>query len=163
MNKEKLKLIENMKFELIDPIEFSPHEKKHYRVSEYDLEGMPSTYEENQAELRERVIEIYEKVFEGKKTLVYEKCDIDRTNFGRFIKGTYGITKSNLVKFIICAKLSHGEATELLILNETPLYPTKCRFDYIADLAITDEDDIDDFMEELVKYGCKNIASKSVL
>ena len=67
------------------------------------------------------------------------------------------------MKFILGAKLSHDEATELLILNGTPLCPTKCRFDYIADLAITDEDDIDDFMEELVKYGCKNIASKSVL
>lgn len=62
MNKEKLRLIEDMKFESIDPIEFSSHEKRHYRVSEDDLEGMPSTYEDNQAELRERIIEIYEKV-----------------------------------------------------------------------------------------------------
>lgn len=163
MNKEKLRMIENMEFESTDPVDFKPHEKRHYRVSEDDLEGMPSAPDDNQAELRERIIEIYENVFEGKKTLVYEKCDIDRTNFGRYLKGTYGITKSNLVKFILGAKLSHDEATELLILNGTPLCPTKCRFDYIADLAITDEDDLDDFMEELVKYGCKNIASKSVL
>lgn len=163
MNKEKLRMIENMEFEFIDPIEISPYEKRRYRVAEYNLAQMPTSPDDNQAELRERIIEIFENVFEGNKTLVYNYCDIDRTNFGRYIKGTYGITKSNLVKFIIGANLSLDEAEELLILNGTPLCPDECRFDYIAYLAITDGDELDDFMEELIKYGCKNIASKGVL
>ncbi len=37
MNKEKLKMIENMEFEFIDPIEISPYEKRRYRVAEYNL------------------------------------------------------------------------------------------------------------------------------
>ena len=37
MNKEILKMIENMEVEFIDPIEFFPYEKRRYRVAEYNL------------------------------------------------------------------------------------------------------------------------------
>lgn len=160
MNKEKLSKIKEISFECIDCIDFPIHEKSSYRVSEIDLLDMPADYEEQQSILREKIIELFEEKLDSKKTQVYEVCDIDRTNFGRFLSGKYGITKTNLVKFIIGLKLDMNTARELLSLNGTPLEPHVCRFDYIASLAIDDGDELDDFMDELVKFGCKNIATK---
>lgn len=150
--------IKNIQFSSIDPVEYPAALKVNYRISGKDLADLPPTDETKQAELRIRIIEIFEEKLSGQTTKVEEYCDINRTLFSKYLHAKAPISKTSLVKFIIGLKLDYNEGLELLELNGTPINED-CRFDYIAMSAIKDKDELEDFDNDLVKYGCKSILS----
>lgn len=138
----------------MDPIEYGESDTA-YRLSDADLKGLPSTYEEKQAALREKIIELFEERLDGIITRI-EGYYIGRSAFSRYIHGKNGISKTAITKLVIGLMLTQEQYEELLTLKSTP-FDYDCRFDYIAACALRDGDELETFFADLKKYGCKDI------
>lgn len=79
------------------------------------------------------------------------KCGIGESLFRKVLNGTRKITRPMLARFIVGLKLDGGQADELFELSGTPLNPDNA-LDLIIINAIRDRDEIDDFVDEVIKY-----------
>lgn len=157
ISKLTIKDINSIKFSRIDPIDYPETEKSSFRIKSSDMYNMPDTDENKQAELRIKIIELFEEKLGGQTTKVEEYCDINRTLFSKYLHSKARLSKTSLIKFIIGLKLGNDLGQELLILNGTPI-DWDCRFDFIASCAIRDMDELEDFYDYLEEYGCKPIS-----
>ena len=153
--------------DIIDSIEFETTEeyvqpennmRSSYFLTDADIAGMPDDTRDIDT-LRIRLSEYFERFKNGYSELEV-KCDIKRDTFQRVLKLKNGIniTYQLLAKFCIGAQLSVNETMELFELNGIFLNK-KSRYDYILLGEINRNGTIDDYDNDLKKYGYKSILS----
>ncbi len=153
--------------DLIDTLEFETTEeyvqpenniRSSYFLTDADISDMPDDTRDIDT-LRIRLSEYFERFKNGYSELEI-KCDIKRDTFQRVLKFKNGIniTYQLLAKFCIGAQLSVEETIELFELNGIFLNK-KSRYDYLLLCEINRKGTIDDYDNDLKKYGYKSILS----
>lgn len=148
--------IDKIEFKSINPVEYPERRNQSFRLKESDYKLLPEEQNRRQADLRIKIIELFEEKLDNKFTNVEEVCDIERSLFSKYVKGRTNLSKSSIIKFALGLKLSPEETLEMLSMNGTAL-DYDCRFDYICMCAIRDKDELEDLNDELISHGCIGI------
>ncbi len=135
-----------------DGLEIFSEEEENFYFRPRKGMKLPPSAEENFAALKIKLLELFQKHYDGNFVKLELECSISETAMRKYLKGTRKITREAVAKFCIGTKLSLEQSKKLFTLQGHSLEPDTQLFDALVVNALQDGDDISIFFDTCEEY-----------